>query len=268
MPGQDLAKERARTRLRRRHAERIAVGVCTRCAKVPPERGLKVCRSCGEKKRTADRARRARARANGVPYGGRDPVLCRYSDRARDKRQRRARRHAGLCTSCGRHPSPDDGSVCESCRTLRRAFDQQRYATRRDAGLCVRCAQPAVGGSSRCGRCAALEVERGSPERRSAVNRKRYARRRAQGVCVDCGVHTADAARCPACAYRSNARAPAYHGAPVGLPQITVIELETGFELGTFETEAEAAACLVFAGLRPDQVEFRSSAPLMALCPT
>ncbi|MDE0409529.1 MAG: hypothetical protein OXN81_16905 [Alphaproteobacteria bacterium] len=32
-----------------------------------------------------------------------------------------------------------------------------------------------------------------------------------------------------------------------------------------FETEAEAAACLVFAGLRSDQVEFRSDAPLMAI---
>ena len=53
----------------------------------------------------------------------------------------------------------------------------------------------------------------------------------------------------------------------VGPPQITVIELETGVDLGTFKTEAEAAACLVFAGLRPDRVEFLSSVPLMALCP-
>ena len=48
-------------------------------------------------------------------------------------------------------------------------------------------------------------------------------------------------------------------------PQITVIELQTSQELGTFETEAEAAACLVFAGLRPDQVEIRANIPLMAI---
>ena len=48
-------------------------------------------------------------------------------------------------------------------------------------------------------------------------------------------------------------------------PQIAVIELETGEELGVFETEAEVAACLVFAKLRPDQVEIRANVPLMAL---
>ena len=50
-------------------------------------------------------------------------------------------------------------------------------------------------------------------------------------------------------------------------PQITVVELETGDELGVFETESEAAACLAFAKLRPDQVEFLSNVPLMALLP-
>ena len=50
-------------------------------------------------------------------------------------------------------------------------------------------------------------------------------------------------------------------------PQITVIELQTSRELGTFETEAEAAACIVFAGLHPDQVEVLSNVPLLALSP-
>ncbi|MDE0392625.1 MAG: hypothetical protein OXI57_11225 [Rhodospirillales bacterium] len=50
-------------------------------------------------------------------------------------------------------------------------------------------------------------------------------------------------------------------------PQIAVIELETGDEMGVFETEAEAAACVAFARLRPDQVEIRSNVPLMALLP-
>ena len=46
-----------------------------------------------------------------------------------------------------------------------------------------------------------------------------------------------------------------------------MIELQTSQELGTFETEAEAAACVVFAGLRPDQVEILSNVPLLALTP-
>ena len=50
-------------------------------------------------------------------------------------------------------------------------------------------------------------------------------------------------------------------------PQITVIERQTSQELGTFETEAEAAACIVFAKLRTDQVEILSNVPLMALLP-
>ena len=167
MPDQDPAKERACPRLRQRlrHAARVASRLCTRCGTTPPEPGLKVCRRCCEKKRAADRARRARARQQGQLYGGRDPELCRRADRARDRRSRRARQAAGLCTSCGRRPRPDDGSVCEPCRAARRALDRRRYVTRRAAGLCVRCAQPTVGGLSRCGRCLTLEKERVSPER-------------------------------------------------------------------------------------------------------
>ena len=262
MPGSSSAKDRANAR--RRHAERIASGVCPRCAKGPPEPGLKLCRSCGEKRRTADKARRARARAQGAAYAGRDPVKCRRADRAGDRRRRRARREAGLCSKCGRNPPVDGRSVCEGCGEARRALDRRRYAARTAAGLCVRCAEPAIGGSSRCARHAALEAERVSPERKNATSRKRYARRRARRRCVDCGVGTAGSARCPACASRSNTRAPVWHAAQPGPPFYTVIELETGIDHGTYDTEAEAAACLVFAGLRIDQVEILSNVPLLA----
>ena len=207
-----------------------------------------------ERARQGEGAGRALRRSRSRPAPPRRP------------RRRQARRDAGLCTSCGRRPRPDDGSVCEPCRTARRTFDRQRYAGRRAAGLCVRCAQPTFGGSSRCSRCAARETERTSPECRSAVNRKRYAKRRARGVCTECGSHAAGATRRTPCAYRSNARASVRHLMSLWPPQITVIELETGDELGTFETEAEAAACLAFAGLHPDQVEICSNVSLMALC--
>ena len=84
---------------------------------------------------------------------------------------------------------------------------------------------------------------------------------------MDCRTPSGGAARCERCAYRSNSRAPERHLAALWPPQIAVVELETGDELGTFETEAEAAACLAFAKLRPDQVEFLSNVPLMALSP-
>ena len=266
MPSEDSSRERTCDRLhqRLRHAERSTSGLCTRCGKVPPEPDRKVCRGCGEKRRAAARARYTKAKAEGKLYGGRDPLRRRCHDRAGDRRRRRARRDAGLCTSCGRRRPADNRSVCEPCREEERTTERARYAARRAAGLCVRCAQPTFSGSSRCGRCAALETERGSPERKSAVSRKRYAKRRAQGSCTDCGVYAAGAARCPPCAYRSNARAPARHGVLVRPLQYTVIELETGEDHGTFESEAEVAACLAFARLRPDQVEIRSDVPLMA----
>ena len=264
MADQAPARESANARLRRRHAVRATSGLCTRCGRFPPEPGLKLCGSCGEKRRAADKARRARARQEGKPNAGRDPVKCRRANRAGDRRRRRARRQAGLCTDCGRNPPEEGRSVCEPCREAQRAAERARYAARRAAGACVRCAEPAIGGTSRCARHAALEAERVSPERRSAVRKKRYARRRARGVCVDCGVYAAGAARCAPCAYRSNARAPAWHATQVGPPFYTVIEAESGIDHGTYDTEAEAAACLVFLGLRIDQVEILSSVPLLA----
>ena len=262
MPREDSARERVNAGQRQRHAARIASGLCTRCGRLPPEPGLKVCASCGEKRRAADKARRARAR--GKPYAGRDPVLRRRADRAGDRRRRRMRREAGLCTTCGRNPPEDGRPVCETCREARRALDRRRYAARKAAGVCVRCQESATGGSSRCARHAALEAERASPERKKATDRKRYARRRARRQCVDCGAGTAGSARCPACAYRSNTRAPAWHAVQPGPPFYTVIEAETGIDHGTYDTEAETAACLVFLGLRIDQVEILSNMPLMA----
>ena len=249
-------------------AHRAASGTCTRCGWLPPEPGRRVCTDCGEKRRAADRARRTKARAEGKQYGGRDPERCRRADRAGDRRRRRAWKEAGLCTSCGRRRPEDNRSVCEPCREARRALDRGRYDARRAAGRCVRCAQPTVDDLSRCGRCLALEMERVSPERKSAAGKRRYARRRARRECVDCKAPAGGSARCARCAYRSNSRAPERHLAALWPPQITVVDVETGDELGVFETESEAAACIAFAKLHPDQVEIRSNVPLMALSPS
>ncbi len=270
MPVEKPVHEGASSLSRRQQlrAERAERGLCPRCGKRPPEPGLKLCHRCGEKRRATDRARRAKARAEGKQYGGRDPERRRRADRAGDKRRRRARLDAGLCTSCGRRRPSDDRSVCEPCREARRALDRRRYVERRAASRCVRCTQPTVDGLSRCGRCLALEKQRVSPEHENAVSKRRYAERRAQGICVDCRAPTGGAARCPRCAYRSNSRAPERYLAALWPPQISVVELETGDELGVFETESEAAACIAFARLRPDQVEIRSNVPLLALSPS
>ncbi len=121
MPLKDAEKKQAwDLRNRRRHAARLASGTCTRCGRLPAEPGLKVCTDCAEKRRAADRARRTRARQQGKSYGGRDPEQCRRADRAGDRRRRRARLEAGLCTSCGRRRPEDNRSVCEPCREARK----------------------------------------------------------------------------------------------------------------------------------------------------
>ena len=81
MPYRDAARKEEHDRfLRQRHASRLAQGLCTRCGRVPPEPGLKVCGDCAEKRRAAERARRARAREQGKPHAGRNPERCRRAD--------------------------------------------------------------------------------------------------------------------------------------------------------------------------------------------
>ena len=79
MPYKDPEKERAcgRRRYERITAERIARGMCPRCGKSMPAPDRTLCRHCGEKRRKAERARCARAKAAGILYGGRDPERCR-----------------------------------------------------------------------------------------------------------------------------------------------------------------------------------------------
>ena len=71
MPYKDPEKERAcgRRRYERITAERIARGMCPRCGKARPAPDRTLCRHCGEKRRKAERARCAKAKAAGIPYG-------------------------------------------------------------------------------------------------------------------------------------------------------------------------------------------------------
>ena len=171
------------------------------------------------------------------------------------------RRAAGLCTRCGLRPPVEGGTACEPCRDQRRAGERARWAARRAAGLCGTCGEPVPGGASRCARCAALQADRPS---RNANSRKRYARRRARRLCTDCGQPSQGATRCPPCAHRSHVRSAGYRGLPPFSPSYRVIETATGADHGTFESQAEVAACLAFARLSPDEVEIVPDIPAMA----
>ena len=54
-----------------------------------------------------------------------------------------------------------------------------------------------------------------------------------------------------------------HRGLPALPAHFTVIEIDTGECNGSFDNEAEVAACLVFAKLAPDQVEILSDTSAM-----
>ena len=87
-----------------------------------------------------------------------------------------------------------------------------------------------------------------------------YVRRRARNLCADCGAWAGNAARCDPCARRYYARSAEHRGIPVWPARFTVIEIATGVDHGTFDSEAEVAACLAFAKLGVDDVEIVSDA--------
>ena len=227
-----------------------------------PERRL--CAECAERKRAAERARYAAAKAAGKLYGGRRVATRRRDSRVRGRERHRARRQAGLCTACGRLPPVEGAAVCEGCRTIHRARERERYARRKAAGRCVRCREPAPAGASRCQGCAAREAAR-PKKRKNAADRKRYSRRRARKLCTKCGVNRAGpVSLCDPCSQRSRARAPDFRGITASQPLFTVVEIATGHELDTFDTHAEAVAALAFAGMGSEDVEIVTDASLMA----
>ena len=253
LPRRDPARTREyeRDRNRRVAEARRAEGICTSCGKAPAVAapGRVTCEPCLEQRRADDRARYAAGKAAGKPYGGANPDTKRRAARARHKRRKKAWRAAGLCVNCGKPPEVEGAASCDSCKEKRRARGRRKYAERRAAGLCTKCGTPAFDGMTYCGPCAVLHYAQQSPERRSETARRRYAERRARGECTDCGAPAQGASRCAPCAERSYHRSQHFKGIPVWDPRWTVIEIATGRELGTFDSEADVALCLVFEKL-------------------
>ena len=72
---------------------------------------------------------------------------------------------------------------------------------------------------------------------------------------IDCGAPSQGASRCPPCARRSWARSGEHRGLPVLPPRVTVIEIATGVNHGTWDRWEDVVVCLAFAKLSRDQVE-------------
>ncbi len=257
VPRRDPEHARAyeRERARRQAEARRAAGLCPACGKAPVAEGRSRCEPCAGKRRTRERARYARASSEGKLYGGRPVESRRRIGRERHRKRDEARRAAGLCTSCGKQAPVEGGATCTPCRQARQAAERKRYAARKAAGRCTRCAGPVFDGLTRCGPCGVLESERRDRERKNAWSRALYRRRRARSECTACGAPSQGAARCAPCAERSWHGSAWFKGMPAWDPSFTVVERATGETLGTYDSEAEAAAALVFAKLGFEQVE-------------
>ena len=249
-----------RRRYRRQSAERVARGLCPKCGKRPPAPNRSTCEQCLEQRRAADRASYAKAKAEGKLYGGSRAEAKRRAGRANSKRRYHARRAAGRCVRCGEREPVEGSPSCERCHEARNARERALWNARRAAGLCGACGEPAPDGAARCDPCVALQ--QGRPAR-AAYGRKQYARRRAQSRCTDCGEYSAGASRCPACARISYLHSAEHRGLPVAPSRFRVIAIETGEDLGIWETEAEVRACLAFARLDPDAVLIETDVSVM-----
>ena len=259
--GRDGACARAqerRTHLRK-IAERRAAGICLKCGAAPPAPGRSKCAPCLVKRRAQDRARYAKAGAEGR-LDRPNAESRRRAASARSRRRYEANKAAGLCTKCGQRRPREGRSRCEPCLERRNAADRHQWQLRRSTGRCGACGAPAPSGAARCERCRTMQAKRPS---RKAYARKLYARRRARSECTDCGAYSAGASRCAPCARRSYARSGEHRGLPAGPPTFFVIEIETGHALSEWETLAEARASLAFARIDPDTVTIEADIPTM-----
>ena len=252
------ASQRRQYRLQRE--ERVAAGRCTKCGHRAPEPDRTLCAECGRKRRAADRERYARAKAQGLLYGGKCAESRRKSARAKSKRRYKARTAAGLCVKCGRRPPAEGRTRCEACLARRNAAERDQWASRRAGGACGQCGAPA-GGAARCDTCAAAQSY--NPEAKNAAARRRYWRRRAVSSCTECGAYSAGASRCVPCARQSYLRSGEHRGLPPGPASFRVVIIDTGEDLGCWESEAELAACLAFSRLSPEDVEIVGDVPVM-----
>ena len=131
--GRDPEKKRRSSRAagRKRRADRLAIGICTRCGRNPPVDGGATCEPCKISRRAAEKAR--------------------YT----------ARRAAGSCVRCN-CPTTDGRAQCLPCSVLeaeridpdrKNAAARRQYRFRRAESRCTDCNAPSQG-AARCEKCA------------------------------------------------------------------------------------------------------------------
>ena len=210
------AKRYERERSSRQHAERRAAGICTKCDRAPARPERTCCEPCAERHRGRDRARHAQAKAEGIPYGGRDPE---------------ARRRAGRKRSLRRSVGPPRGRPLHPLRHMSRPRRAGRCASRaattggsrnvrvmpnvEPPASASDCATPAPAGKAYCDPCVETRSRRRNLKAKREADRQRYAERRARGDCTSCGKPAHGAAECQACCDTARARYDARRAAGV-----------------------------------------------------
>ena len=87
---------------------------------------------------------------------------------------------------------------------------------------------------------------------------------RTKGRCVECNAPSPGVARCEPCSRKHREGSGAFRDIPIWDPSWTVIEVATGEELGTFDSEADVTLCLAFAKLSRREVEVIADVSPMA----
>ena len=252
-------------RARERADERLARGLCAQCGLNAHEPDRRLCKTCGKKRRAAERKRYRRARQAGLKYGRKSPLGKRRQARIRSRKRRQARRDANVCVRCARHRPVPEGASCEDCLIARRAAEKAIYSARRSAGRCVRCNTITFEGVPLCGPCAVIDARR-QPGRNAAA-RRRYRQRLTRQICTHCGLAPSfGASRCERCARKAYARSEQVRGLPEYGSEFTVVHAATGETLGEFQQWEDVVLCLSFAGLSFDEVEvLQEHAPMRAV---
>ena len=259
MPYKDPEKERAcgRRRYERITAERIARGMCPRCGKAKPAPDRTLCRHCGEKRRKAERARCAKAKAAGILYGGRDPerwprVCARQEQAARSG-------HGGTLARARAvaHIHPLKAARCANRATWHGVTGSGNNMPRGESPAC------AAGAARR--RSVMPRIATGAPGSAAKRSRKKAKNTRSRQRYVQRASTKALYRLCRTVPGRvpvSSVRPPGPGRVRASIavcrilpPRVTVIEIATGVNHGTWERWEDVVMCLAFAKLSRDQVE-------------
>ena len=263
-PRRDRERARAyeRERSRREVEERRAAGLCLHCGKAPSVEGRTACEPCAEARRARERAKYAKAKAEGKLYGGRKVETRR---RYRPRTQPQARRGPPRRRPVHRMRQESPGRRRRELRVLPRGEAGRRarsvrFAPRRRAVRFVRRPHDR--------RRLALRALRRRRDRALSEEERRAVRgvRQAQGRGAMHRLRRALAGGRPLRALR-----PPVLGALGVLPGDAGLRPlahrrrpQDGDEHGPYDSWEDVALAMAFARLAPDRVEVITDVPLIS----